>query len=87
MNQSTYTVEVTNFSGPLDLLLQLIERRKLDVCDIALAQVTHDYLLYVKKSDLDLVQTNEFLEIASKLIAKNHTLYCQTIVKTKMSQM
>lgn len=63
-----YTVELDNFSGPLDLLLQLIERQKLDICDVSLASVTKDYLVYMQTAELDPHQANWFLVIASKLI-------------------
>ena len=63
-----YTVELDNFSGPLDLLLQLIERQKLDICDVSLASVTNDYLVYMQTAELDPHQANWFLVIASKLI-------------------
>ena len=70
MTDSTpvYTVELDNFSGPLDLLLKLIERQKLDICDISLASVTKDYLDYMQTAELDPHQANWFLVIASKLI-------------------
>jgi segregation and condensation protein A len=63
-----YTVELDNFSGPLDLLLKLIEGQKLDICDISLASVTKDYLAYMQTAELDPHQANWFLVIASKLI-------------------
>jgi segregation and condensation protein A len=63
-----YTVELDNFSGPLDLLLKLIERQKLHICDISLASVTKDYLAFMQTAELDPHQANWFLVIASKLI-------------------
>jgi len=65
---STYTVQLDNFAGPLDLLLQLIERNKLDICDISLATVTNDYLESIQNIELDPAQANWFLDIASRLI-------------------
>jgi len=46
---SNYKVKTGNFEGPLDLLLSLIEQRKLFVNEISLAEVTNDYISYVKK--------------------------------------
>lgn len=46
-NQMRYEVEVGTFSGPLDALLELVERDKLDINDIALATVTTDFMRYV----------------------------------------
>lgn len=68
MEGSTYTVQLENFAGPLDLLLQLIERQKLDICDISLSKVTSDYLASIQDIELDQHQANWFLDIASKLI-------------------
>jgi len=67
-SQTTYTVQLENFSGPLDVLLGLIERDKLDICEISLATVTNDYLEYIRNTPLDPHQMNWFLTIASKLI-------------------
>lgn len=68
MRNSSYTVELENFRGPLDVLLSLIERQKLDICDVSLATVTKDYLAYMQTQELDPHQTNWFLSIATKLI-------------------
>ncbi len=64
----TYTVELDNYSGPLDVLLRLIQRQKLDICDINLAIVTNDYLQFMKNTTLDQHSANQFLEVAVKLI-------------------
>jgi len=66
-----YQVSLDKFSGPLDLLLSLIEEKKLAIGEITLSQVTDQFLEYLKK-----VQENEnyqrvladFLVIASRLI-------------------
>jgi segregation and condensation protein A len=64
-----YQVELLNFEGPLDLLLQLIERSKLDVTEIALATVTEQYLLYVDSlADLHPSELNSFIDVAAKLL-------------------
>ena|SRR3989344_2289171 len=49
--ESSYNVKTQIFEGPLDTLLTLIEKRKLFINDISLAQVADDYITYVK--DLD----------------------------------
>jgi len=67
--QSSYTVTIPVYEGPLALLLALIERAELDITTVALAQVTDQYLSYVRA--LDTVTAGEissFLVIASKLI-------------------
>jgi segregation and condensation protein A len=65
-----FSVHLVNFEGPFDLLLQLISKHKLDITEIALSQVTDDFIAHIKAlgSDWDLDQTSEFLLIASTLL-------------------
>jgi segregation and condensation protein A len=49
LSEENYKVETQNFQGPLDLLLHLIEKRKLHICDISLLKITDDYIEYLKK--------------------------------------
>ncbi|TSC62402.1 MAG: segregation and condensation protein A [Parcubacteria group bacterium Gr01-1014_48] len=64
-----YTIETEGFKGPLDLLLSLIEKRKLFINDISLAQVADDYVLHVKKMEqFPIALTAHFLLVASTLI-------------------
>ncbi len=46
------TIRVHDFEGPLDLLLQLIETEKLDITELALAQVTEQYLTALRAADV-----------------------------------
>jgi len=64
-----YNVSTEQFTGPLDLLLQLVEKKNLEITEISLAQVTQDYMNYV--GDQTLVHPEEladFLVIASTLL-------------------
>ncbi len=64
-----YTIETQVFKGPLDLLLASIEKRKLFINDIALAEVADDYILHVKKMEqFPIALTAHFLLVASTLI-------------------
>jgi segregation and condensation protein A len=65
-----FTVRLTNFEGPFDLLLQLIGKHKLDVTEIALSTVTDEFIAYLRAlgGDLDLDQASEFLVVASTLL-------------------
>src|SRR3989475_3557835 len=57
------------YEGPLDLLLELIRRKKLDVCDIPIAKITEQYLEYLHlMEELDVDVASEFLVIAAQLI-------------------
>lgn len=64
-----YTVELNAYQGPMDLLLQLIEREELDITKIALAQVTEQYLAYIDRlPQRDPAGLSAFLLIAAKLL-------------------
>jgi segregation and condensation protein A len=67
---SGFTVRLENFTGPFDLLLQLIGKHKLDVTEIALHQVTDDFIAYIRAmgDDWDLGETSEFLLVAATLL-------------------
>jgi segregation and condensation protein A len=63
-------VELSAFSGPLDLLLHLIRKNKIDILDIPMAQVTRQYLDYLKvmREDMDMEVASEFMVMAATLI-------------------
>jgi segregation and condensation protein A len=65
-----FTVKLSNFEGPFDLLLQLIGKHKLDVTEIALSKVTDEFIAHLRAlgSELDLDQASEFLVVASTLL-------------------
>jgi len=66
---SDYKVATPVYEGPLDLLLQLIERAELDITRLALAQVTDQYLSYLKGLPAqDPEEVSAFLVIAAKLL-------------------
>jgi segregation and condensation protein A len=65
-----FTVRLSNFEGPFDLLLQLIGKHKLDVTEIALSKVTDEFIAHLRAlgDELDLDQASEFLVVASTLL-------------------
>lgn len=64
-----YEIETEVYSGPLDLLLDLIQKAELDITKLALAKVTDQFLAYVTAhKDVDPDFSSEFLVIASKLV-------------------
>ncbi|MFD4373111.1 segregation and condensation protein A [Streptomyces sp. NPDC058486] len=65
-----FTVRLANFEGPFDLLLQLITKHKLDVTEVALSQVTDEFMAHLRAlgPDGDLDQTTEFLVVAATLL-------------------
>ncbi|OLS40185.1 segregation/condensation protein A [Bacillus sp. MRMR6] len=65
-----YSVKIDAFEGPLDLLLHLINRLEIDIYDIPVAQITEQYLIYIKTmTDLKLDVASEFLVMAATLLA------------------
>src|SRR3990170_523250 len=64
-----YSIKLPAFEGPLDLLLHLIKENKIDIYDIPIAIITHQYLVYIEMmKELDLDIAGEFLLIAATLI-------------------
>ncbi len=69
MGEFGYSVKTPVFTGPLDLLLDLIEKRKLFVSDVSLAQVTDDFVKYIEDHDeFPISESAEFILIASTLM-------------------
>lgn len=64
-----YQVSLQQFSGPLDLLLQLVEKKNLEITEVSLAQVTQEYLVYLSETpQISAEELAEFLVIASTLL-------------------
>ena len=71
----TFEVRLDNFEGPFDLLLSLISKHKLDITEVALHEVTDEFIAHVKAGASrqedgawDLEQTSSFLLVASTLL-------------------
>ena len=64
------SVKLEAFEGPLDLLLHLIDKNKIDIYDIPIIDITEQYLEYINNADYkDLDSMSEFLVMASELIS------------------
>ncbi|MEO8814933.1 MAG: segregation/condensation protein A [Mycobacterium sp.] len=65
-----FQVRLANFEGPFDLLLQLIFAHRLDVTEVALHQVTDDFIVYTREvgPQLELEETTAFLVVAATLL-------------------
>ena len=69
MNAEGYQIKTAGFEGPLELLLFLIEKRKLFVNEISLSQVTDDYVAHVKKlENFPVAHTANFILVAATLL-------------------
>lgn len=64
----SFVIKHEQFEGPLDLLLTLIEKRKLFVNDISLSKVTDDYVEYLQKNSFTMSDAASFILIASTLL-------------------
>lgn len=66
---SSFSVKTEVFEGPLELLLDLVERRKLLINDISLAEVTDEYMRQVSiMQELSLPNTAQFVQLAATLL-------------------
>jgi segregation and condensation protein A len=69
-SRGRFTVKLSNFEGPFDLLLQLISQHELDVTEVALHRVTDDFIAHLRDAgdDWNLDETTEFLVVAATLL-------------------
>ena len=65
-----FALRLDNFEGPFDLLLSLIAKHKLDITEVALSQVTDEFLAHIKGTgqQFDLDETTSFLVVAATLL-------------------
>lgn len=69
MQQANFQIKTEIFEGPLDLLLSLIEKKKLFINDISLAKVADDYIAFLNQQEkFPIGQSADFLVIASTLL-------------------
>ena len=62
-------LKLSDFEGPLDLLLQLIEKNKIDIYDIPIVEITQQYISYLKNlEEFDMELASEFLVMAATLL-------------------
>ena len=67
--EGSYTVKTKVFEGPLDLLLELVTKRKLFVNDVSLSQVTDDFIRYIEEhEEFPIGESAEFIVVASTLM-------------------
>lgn len=69
LSSSNFSIKTEVFEGPLELLLDLVERRKLLINDISLAMVTDEYMRHVGElQELSLPNTTQFIALAATLL-------------------
>nr|WP_317359160.1 segregation/condensation protein A [uncultured Tyzzerella sp.] len=66
---SILQIKLEEFEGPLDLLLKLIDKNKIDIYDIPISKLTDDYLYYIKhKNIIDMDEMSQFIIMATTLL-------------------
>ena len=65
-----FSLSLSNFEGPFDLLLSLISKHEVDITDIALSAVTDEFISYLRNldSEEELDRASEFLVVAATLL-------------------
>ena len=62
-----FVIELENFQGPFDVLLELLKQNKLEVTSVSISSITTDYLEYIENTELSVEELNWFLVVAAKL--------------------
>ena len=67
---SGFSVSLSNFNGPFDLLLSLIAKHELDITEVSLSKITDEFISYLRglDSEEELDQATEFLVVAATLL-------------------
>ncbi len=69
LETNKYKIKIENFEGPLDLLCHLIDKNKMDICDIKISEITDQYIGYINQMEqMNLEIASEFLIMASTLL-------------------
>ncbi len=68
VNSPAFSVKAAAFEGPLDVLLSLVEKRKMHISDVSLAAITDDYLKFITGEPLPIAQTADFIFLAATLM-------------------
>ncbi len=77
-----YNVQMQNYEGPFDLLLELLQKDKINICDISIVEITNQYMEQLRELEqvLDMEKMTVFLDMAVKLleIKSRFLLYLQS---------
>ena len=64
-----YAIKIENFEGPLDLLCHLIEKNKLNICEVKISEITDQYIDYINNIGIDKISKYEH-ELREYLVSK-----------------
>ena len=74
-------IKLEKFEGPLDLLCQLIDSQKLDITEVALAEVAEQYIEYLDEiEEVNPEDLADFLVVASRLLYLKSELFCLGLI-------
>ena len=61
-----YNIQMQNYEGPFDLLLELLQKDKINICDISIVEITNQYMEQLKELEqvLDMEKMTDFLDMA-----------------------
>lgn len=81
-----FQVQLEHYSGPLQLLIELIREKKLPITEVSLAKVTDDFLSFLNTHEVPSQELADFLVIATRLLLlKSHTLLSEESIEEEDS--
>ena len=82
LETNQYKIKIDNFEGPLDLLCHLIEKNKMNICDIKISEITDQYIAYLNAmEEMNLEIASEFLIMASTLLYLKSKILLPNVVE------
>lgn len=70
MTIQKFNIEITDFKGPMDLLLHLIKKSKMNILDLSISDITNQYIAFIEKQTTNKINiASEYLVIATKLLS------------------
>jgi len=65
-----YNIQMQNYEGPFDLLLELLQKDKINICDISIVEITNQYMEQLKELEqvLDMEKMTDFLDMAGEVL-------------------
>lgn len=67
--ENPWTINIEKFSGPLDLLWELIKKSKIDITEVSISEITEQYIAFLKMmEEMDVKLASDFILMASELL-------------------
>ena len=68
MNEDNFSIKTSNFEGPFDMLLDLIQKKKMSINDISLSSISDEYIAFIKENEMSLSNSTFFVWTAATLM-------------------